>query len=78
MEVRPHSRSGDAVLAVLDATAEGLTSEEAQRRLAEYGENEVAQASERTPLANDISRWTSSHDGALAELSMHVRRACGP
>jgi Ca2+-transporting ATPase len=55
----PHSRSADEVLAAHETSAEGLTSEEAQRRLAEYGENEVAQASERTPLAIFLAQFNS-------------------
>jgi Ca2+-transporting ATPase len=55
----PHSRSADEALTALDTTATGLSSEEAQRRLAQYGENEVVQASERTPLAIFVAQFNS-------------------
>jgi len=55
----PHSRSAEAVLADYDVSPEGLTSAEAQRRLAEYGENEVVQTSDRTPLAIFLAQFDS-------------------
>ncbi|MFA9515925.1 calcium-translocating P-type ATPase, PMCA-type [Halopenitus sp. H-Gu1] len=52
MAERPHSQAAESVLKATDTTAEGLSSEEAQERLAEHGENEITRVSERT--ARDI------------------------
>jgi Ca2+-transporting ATPase len=56
---QPHSRSAEEVLAAYDTSTEGLSSGEAQQRLAEYGENEVVQATERTPLAIFLAQFNS-------------------
>ena len=55
----PHNQSVDSVLSVYDTSAQGLAADEVQRRLAEYGENEVAQARNRTPLAILIAQFNS-------------------
>ncbi|UPV76692.1 calcium-translocating P-type ATPase, PMCA-type (plasmid) [Halorussus limi] len=59
MNDRPYSRSTEAVLEAHGTSTKGLNSGEAQRRLAEYGENEVVQASERTPLAIFVAQFNS-------------------
>ena len=55
----PHSQSVDSVLPAYDTATQGLTADEAQRRIAEYGENEVSQAKDRTPLAIFIAQFNS-------------------
>jgi Ca2+-transporting ATPase len=55
----PHSQSADAVLSAKETTAEGLSSEEAQQRLAEHGRNEVVRGSERTLLDIFLSQFDS-------------------
>ena len=60
MVTETHSQSVDAVLSAHETTAEGLSSEEAQQRLAEHGENEVVQADERTPLAIFVAQFDSA------------------
>ncbi|WP_049979713.1 cation-translocating P-type ATPase [Halolamina rubra] len=55
----PHSRPAEAVLTAHDTAVEGLTSEEAGRRLAAHGENEVVQAGGRTPLAIFLTQFDS-------------------
>ncbi|MFW5935403.1 MAG: cation-translocating P-type ATPase [Halolamina sp.] len=55
----PHSRSPQAVLAANSSSLEGLTSEEARRRLTAHGENEVVQAGGRTPLAIFLTQFDS-------------------
>ena len=56
---QPHSRSAEEVLAAYDTSTEGLSSGEAKQRLAEHGENEVVQASERTSLAIFLAQFNS-------------------
>ncbi len=55
----PHSEPAEAVLAAHDTDPEGLSPEEARRRLAEHGENEVEQADERTPLSIFLAQFDS-------------------
>jgi Ca2+-transporting ATPase len=55
----PHSEPAEAVLAAHDTSPEGLSPEEARRRLAEHGENEVAEADERTPLSIFLAQFDS-------------------
>ncbi|NLV05932.1 calcium-translocating P-type ATPase, PMCA-type [Haloarcula rubripromontorii] len=74
----PHSRSAEDVLADFDASAEGLTSGEVRQRLAEYGENEVVQASERTLLSiflvqfNSVLIWVLLAAAVLSALAGHA------
>ncbi len=49
MEKKFYSLTGDEVLAEVNSTAEGLSSEEAERRLAENGKNKLAEG-RKTPL----------------------------
>jgi calcium-translocating P-type ATPase len=46
----PHARPADACLDLLEATAEGLGTQEAQRRLETYGRNQLPEARTRGPL----------------------------
>jgi Ca2+-transporting ATPase len=55
----PHSQPTDAVLSAHDTTADGLSPDEVQRRLAEHGRNEVVQVSERTPLSILVAQFDS-------------------
>jgi Ca2+-transporting ATPase len=55
----PHSRPAESVLSAQDATAEGLSGEEADKRLAEHGENHVVRVSERTPLDIFVAQFDS-------------------
>ena len=55
----PHSQPADSVLSAQEVTAEGLSAEEADRRLAEHGENEVVRVSERTPLDIFVAQFDS-------------------
>ncbi|MDZ5811458.1 HAD-IC family P-type ATPase, partial [Halorubrum sp. AD140] len=55
----PHSQPAEAVLSAHETTAEGVSAEEAQQRLAEHGENEVVQVSERTPLTILVAQFDS-------------------
>ncbi len=59
MNGRPHSRSVEEVLTAHGASLEGLTPEEARRRLAAHGENEVVQTGGRTPLAIFLAQFDS-------------------
>ena len=55
----PHSEPAEAVLAAHDTGPEGLSPEEARRRLVEHGANEVAEADERTPLSIFLAQFDS-------------------
>ena len=55
----PHSQSAGSVLSAHETTGDGLGYEEAQQRLAEYGENEVVQASERTRVSILVAQFDS-------------------
>lgn len=74
----PHNQSVDSVLSVYDTSAQGLAADEVQRRLAEYGENEVAQARNRTPLAiliaqfNSVLIWVLLAAAVLSAASGHA------
>ena len=74
----PHDQSVDSVLSVYDTSAQGLAADEVQRRLAEYGENEVAQARNRTPLAiliaqfNSVLIWVLLAAAVLSAASGHA------
>jgi Ca2+-transporting ATPase len=65
-------------LSVYDTSAQGLAADEVQRRLAEYGENEVAQARNRTPLAiliaqfNSVLIWVLLAAAVLSAASGHA------
>ena len=59
MNDHPHSRAAEDVLTAHDTTAEGLPAGEANRRLAEYGENEVVQTSGRSALAIFSAQFNS-------------------
>jgi Ca2+-transporting ATPase len=45
-----HTESAAAVLAALDASAQGLTSAEAKQRIAQHGPNALPEGSRRSPL----------------------------
>ncbi len=45
-----HQQKYEEVLAVLNTTANGLSSNEARKRLLEYGTNEIKETAKRTPL----------------------------
>jgi len=47
---QPHAESVDDVLSSLNTAVQGLSSDEAQRRLQEYGPNELRERKRRTPL----------------------------
>jgi len=47
---QPHAESIDEVLKSLNVTVQGLSSDEFQRRLKEYGSNELKEKKRRTPL----------------------------
>lgn len=55
-----HSRSVDEVLDDVASSANGLTTEEAQRRLARYGPNELKQAAGRHPLLRFFSQFNNA------------------
>ncbi|MEF8779453.1 MAG: cation-translocating P-type ATPase [Haloferacaceae archaeon] len=55
----PHSKSAETVLSAHDSTARGLPTAVAQKRLAEHGENEIVQVSERTPVSILLSQFDS-------------------
>ncbi|QSG06326.1 Cation transport ATPase [Halapricum desulfuricans] len=55
----PHSRPGKEVLSAADSAVGGISSDEAQRRLAAYGENEVARTDGRTPLDVFLAQFDS-------------------
>jgi Ca2+-transporting ATPase len=55
----PHSQPVAAVLSANDTTAAGLPPAEAQQRLAEHGENEVVQMSDRTSLSILVAQFDS-------------------
>ncbi len=59
MAEAPPSQPVDSVLSAHDATTEGLSREEAERRLATHGENDVVQVSERTPLSILVAQFDS-------------------
>ena len=55
----PHSEPADSVLSAHDTNADGLSSAAAEERLAEHGENEVVQVSERSPLDIFLAQFDS-------------------
>ncbi|MGI6856635.1 HAD-IC family P-type ATPase [Mesorhizobium sp. 1B3] len=55
-----HSRSIDEVLGDVASSANGLTTEEAQQRLARYGPNELKQATGRHPLLRFFSQFNNA------------------
>lgn len=55
----PHAQSADSVLSAHDTTSAGLSPEEARQRLAEHGQNEVARASDRSPLSIFLTQFDS-------------------
>ncbi len=57
MPVDPHARSGEACLAAVDAGNEGLSTEEARRRLAVHGPNRLPQTRTRGPLARFLTQF---------------------
>lgn len=64
MRDSPHDRAAEEVLADLDGSPEGLSSGEANRRLATYGDNEVVRAGERTLRAILLAQF----DGVLVRV----------
>ncbi len=60
MTERSHSRSADDVVADLDADRDGLSAEEARRRLDEYGENDVVSGAERSPVDIFVAQFDSA------------------
>ncbi|MCJ7635552.1 cation-translocating P-type ATPase [Candidatus Bathyarchaeota archaeon] len=50
MSFQPHAESKDEILKFLDVTIEGLNNDEIERRLKEYGPNELTEKKRRTPL----------------------------
>jgi Ca2+-transporting ATPase len=59
MDDGAHSQPADEILAAQETSADGLSTDEAGRRLDEYGENEVVQAAQRTPLSIFLGQFTS-------------------
>mgnify|MGYP006278447937 FL=1 len=55
----PHSQSADSVVAAQETTSDGLADDEAERRLAAHGENDVADVSQRTPLSILVAQFDS-------------------
>lgn len=55
-----HSRAVDDVLGDFATGADGLTSEEAQRRLTRYGRNELKQVAGRHPLLRFLSQFNNA------------------
>jgi len=45
-----HTQTADGVLAALNTSAQGLSTEEAQRRLGEYGPNRLPEAAKQSPV----------------------------
>ena len=52
-----HQKELTAVLAELDVTVDGLSSEEAGRRLAKYGRNELVEKGKRSLLAMVVDQF---------------------
>ncbi len=57
MSLSPYSEDKEKVLKELNTTAEGLNSEEVQRRLKQYGPNELKEKKRRTPLQMFLSEF---------------------
>ncbi|WP_254768388.1 cation-translocating P-type ATPase [Salinilacihabitans rarus] len=60
MSTRPHGRSADRVLDDLESRADGLTAEEARRRLDEYGENDIVRGGGRSPVDIFVAQFDSA------------------
>jgi len=58
-----HGQEADAVLAVFDALPQGLSTEEAERRLAEHGPNRLPAMSDQARGGNDTVVGTQ-HSGS--------------
>jgi len=54
-----HDRSRDDVFAALDCDPDGLSTEEAERRLGEFGANEITSGGGRSALSVLVSQFTS-------------------
>jgi magnesium-transporting ATPase (P-type) len=54
-----HALTGADALSAVDATPEGLTSEEAWQRLARYGENRLPEPPKRSPLLRLLSHFNN-------------------
>ncbi|NKE35342.1 cation-translocating P-type ATPase [Natronococcus sp. JC468] len=59
MAERPHELPADRVVAALESQPTGLTSEQARRRRAEHGENEIAGSGGRSPVEIGIAQFDS-------------------
>jgi Ca2+-transporting ATPase len=55
---RWHQMAGESVLTVLKSSPHGLTTREAQRRLAAVGPNELTEGKRRTPLRMFVDQFT--------------------
>jgi magnesium-transporting ATPase (P-type) len=54
-----HAMAADEVLARIEASTDGLTQEEAQRRLGEYGPNRLPETASRGPLMRLLAQFNS-------------------
>ncbi|QFU83173.1 calcium-translocating P-type ATPase, PMCA-type [Natronorubrum aibiense] len=59
MAASPHERPPEHILEDLDANPDGLTSEEARRRLETYGENDIVRGGGRSPAEIFIAQFDS-------------------
>ncbi|WP_225336572.1 cation-translocating P-type ATPase [Halomicrobium urmianum] len=60
MSGSPHSRSADDVVAGLDTDPDGLSDDEARRRLDEHGENDVVSGGERSAVDIFVAQFDSA------------------
>jgi Ca2+-transporting ATPase len=59
MSKHPHAQSPADVRSALDSDSDGLSTQEAEKRLAEYGENQVTRTSQRTALDIFVAQFDS-------------------
>ena len=65
------AQTEEEVLAELNSTRDGLTKEEAAKRLAEYGENVLEAGEKRTTLQKILGSIQGFHDSRSISCSDH-------